>query len=79
MGALAEVTIPEGKRWIPKGMELAYGAKATTDITCVAETDPEQWTTDDPDLPVRVRAVRADGTPVVEGVIHLWVTEKPAR
>ena len=79
MGALAEATVPADKRWIPKGMEVAYTAKATSDITCVAETDPDQWTGDDPDLPVQVRAVRDDGTVVVEGVIKLWVTEKPAR
>lgn len=76
MGALAEATIPAGKRWIPKGMEVAYTAKADSDITCIAETDPEQWTSDDPDLPVRVRGVRADGTVVVEGVIRLWVTAR---
>ena len=76
MGALAEATIPPHKRWIPKGMEVAYTAKADSDITCIAETDPEQWTGDDPDLPVRVRGVRADGEVVVEGVIRLWVTEK---
>ncbi len=79
MGALAEATIPSHKRWIPKGMEVSYTAKATTDITCIAETDPEQWTGDDPDLPVRVRGVRADGTVVIEGVIRLWITEKPAK
>jgi acyl-coenzyme A thioesterase PaaI-like protein len=78
MGALAEATIPSTKRWIPKGMDIAYTAKATTDITCIAETDPEQWTGDDPDLPVRVRGVRKDGTVVIEGVIKLWVTERPA-
>ena len=77
MGALAESTIPENKRWIPKGMDIRYTAKATTDITCIAETDPEQWTSDNPDLPVRVKGVRADGTVVIEGVIKLWVTEKP--
>ena len=77
MGALAEATIPSNKRWIPKGMDISYTAKATTDITCIAETDPEQWTGDDPDLPVRVRGVRKDGTVVIEGVIRLWVTEKP--
>lgn len=76
MGALAEATIPSDKRWIPKGMEVAYTAKATSDITCIAETDPEQWTSDNPDLPVRVRGVRDDGTVVVEGVIKLWVTPK---
>jgi acyl-coenzyme A thioesterase PaaI-like protein len=76
MGALAEASIPAHKRWIPKGMEVSYTAKATTDITCIAETDPAQWVGDDPDLPVRVRGVRTDGTVVIEGVIKLWVTDK---
>ena len=79
MGALAEATIPADKRWIPKGMTVSYTAKATSDITCIAETEPEQWAGDDPDLPVTVRGVRDDGTVVVEGVIRLWVTEKPTR
>ena len=77
MGALAESTIPKNKRWIPKGMDISYTAKATTDITCIAETDPEQWTSDNPDLHVRVKGVRTDGVVVIEGVIKLWVTEKP--
>ena len=76
MGALAEATIPADKRWIPKGMEVAYTAKADSDITCIAETDAAQWTGDDPDLPVRVRGVRRDGEVVVEGVIRLWVTPR---
>lgn len=76
MGALAEATIPADKRWIPKGMEVAYTAKATSDIVCIAETDPEQWAGDDPNLPVRVRGVREDGTVVIEGVIRLWVTPR---
>lgn len=79
MGALAEATVPGDKRWIPKGMEVSYAAKATSNITCIAETDPEAWTGDDPDLPVRIRGVRDDGTVVVDGVIRLWVTEKPAK
>jgi acyl-coenzyme A thioesterase PaaI-like protein len=76
MGALAETTIPKTKRWIPKGMEVSYTAKATTDIRCIAETDQEQWDTANGDLPVRVKGVREDGTVVVEGVIKLWVTDK---
>jgi len=77
MGALAEVSIPGNKRWIPKGMDIAYTAKATSDITCIAETDAAQWSGDDPDLHVRVRGEREDGVVVIEGVIKLWVTEKP--
>ncbi|HEX5086782.1 MAG TPA: hotdog fold domain-containing protein [Nocardioides sp.] len=76
MGALAEATIPPGRRWIPKGMTVSYTAKAVGDITCIAETDAEQWTSPDPDLPVRVRGVASDGTVVIDGVINLWVTDK---
>ena len=79
MGALAEATIPTDNRWIPKGMTVSYTAKASGDITCIAETDPEQWSGTDPDVPVRVRGVRDDGAVVVEGVIRLWVTDKPVR
>ena len=81
MGALAEASIPAHLRWIPKGMEVSYTAKASSDITCFAETDPEQWTSDalpdsGGDLPVRVWATRDDGERVIEGVIKLWVTPK---
>jgi acyl-coenzyme A thioesterase PaaI-like protein len=78
MGALAEASVPPGRRWIPKAMKLDYTAKATTDITCIAETDPAHWS--DPgrsDVPVRVSARRADGTVVVQGVIELYVSDKP--
>ena len=79
MGALAEASIPSDKRWIPKGMDVSYTAKATTDITCSAETDPEQWESGDPDLHVRVRGQRTDGEVVITGVIKLWVTPKPPK
>ena len=79
MGALAEATIPRERRWIPKGMEVTYTAKADSDVTCIAETDPEQWTAalgDGYDLPVRVRGVRTDGTVVIEGEIRLWISPR---
>ena len=76
MGALAEASIASDKRWIPKGMEVAYTAKADSDVRCVAETDQEQWDGDDPDVPVRVKGVRKDGRVVIEGTIQLWVTDK---
>jgi acyl-coenzyme A thioesterase PaaI-like protein len=79
MGALAEATIAPTRRWIPRGMEVEYTAKATSDIRCVAETDPADWArAGDVEVPVRVTAVRDDGTPVVQGTIRLWVTDKPA-
>lgn len=75
MGALAEATIPAHLRWIPKGMELRYLAKATSTVTAIADTDPGDWT-EPGEVPVRVQAVRTDGTVVVEGVIRLHVTER---
>ena len=84
MGALAEATIPADKRWIPKGMTVAYTAKATSDITCVAETDAGQWSdaalpAEGGDVHVRVSGTRDDGEVVVEGEIRLWVTPRPQR
>ncbi|UYM04563.1 hotdog fold domain-containing protein [Solicola gregarius] len=77
MGMLAEATTPKGWRWLPKGMEVSYVAKATSNLVCVAESSQDDWDAA-PDVPVKVYAKRDDGTVVVEGVIHLWVTEKPA-
>jgi acyl-coenzyme A thioesterase PaaI-like protein len=83
MGALAEATIPANQRWIPKGMEVRYTAKADSDVLCIAETDPEDWlgeaVSGGREVPVRVTGVRRDGTIVVEGTIRLWVTERPAQ
>jgi acyl-coenzyme A thioesterase PaaI-like protein len=76
MGALAEVTIPREKRWIPMGMDVRYTAKSTSDIVCTAETDQAQWDEADGELQVRVKGTRDDGVVVAEGVIKLWVTPK---
>ena len=77
MGALAEATIAPTQRWIPKGMEVRYTAKADSDVLCIAETTADDWASA-PDVDVRVTCVRRDGTVVVEGTIHLWVTDRPA-
>ena len=77
MGALAEASIPRDRRWIPRGMEVAYVARADGDVTCIAETDDGVWTGSQREVPVRVRGALADGTVVIEGVIRLWVTPRP--
>lgn len=43
---------------------------------CEANTTEGDWDAA-PDVPVRIKATRADGTVTVEGVIRLWVTSKP--
>ena len=76
MGVLAEASIPSHLRWIPKGMDVQYTAKANSDIRVIAEVDDGAWE-NGPAVEVRVKALRDDDTVVVEGSIHLWVTEKP--
>ena len=77
MGALAEATVPAHLRWIPKGMEVRYPAKADTDLRIVAETRPEDW--QEGELPVSVKAYRADNTVVVEGNIYLHISQRPSK
>ncbi|WP_435199022.1 hotdog fold domain-containing protein [Janibacter sp. GS2] len=77
MGLLAEATCPQDRRWLPRGLQVSYLAKSTTDLLCVAETDPQQWAETPGDVEIRVRAVRTDGVVAVEGVIPVYVSMKP--
>lgn len=54
-------------------MNVNYVAKADSDIKVVATID-EEWKVGD--MQIKVNAYRADGLPVVQGYITLWVTEK---
>lgn len=74
MGTVAEASIPKHLRWIPKGMNVDYTAKAGSDITGIAEINPEDWKPGD--LEVKVTALDDKGTPVVKGVIRLWISKK---
>ena len=77
MGFLSEASIPKHLRWIPKGMQVNYTAKAGTDIRCEAVVDNEAWKPGD--LVVKVRAYDTNNVVVVDGEINLWVSEKPAK
>lgn len=77
MGGMAEASIPKHLRWLPKGMDVNYLAKSTTDLIAEARAEPDQWQPGD--MAVKVRAIDTQGTIVVEGVIRLWITEKPMR
>jgi len=43
-GMLTEISLPEGKRWIPSGMNVQYLAKAKTDLKAIAEGSGIDWT-----------------------------------
>ena len=44
-GMLTEISLPEGKRWIPSAMNVQYLAKAKTDLKAIAEGSGIDWTT----------------------------------
>jgi hypothetical protein len=77
MGAMTEASLPKHLRWLPKGMNVNYLAKSTTDITAEAKIDPTLWQAGD--VSVTVRAFDTHGTTVVDGEIRLWVSEKPVK
>lgn len=42
-GTMTDVSIPQGARWIPKGMTVEYLAKAKTDVRAVADGSDIDW------------------------------------
>lgn len=77
MGMLAEATVPASHRWIPKGMTVAYVAKATTSLRAVAQVDDVPTFGTEPfDLPVPVSVTDRAGTEVVRAVITIRVSPK---
>ncbi|WP_346056242.1 hotdog fold domain-containing protein [Amycolatopsis dongchuanensis] len=77
MGMLAEATVPDTHRWLPKGMTVSYVAKAKTSLRAVAEL-PElpEFGDEGFELPVPVTISDTRGEPVVTATITIWVTRK---
>jgi acyl-coenzyme A thioesterase PaaI-like protein len=42
-GSMTDASIPEGYRWIPKGMSVEYLAKGKTDVRAVADGSSIDW------------------------------------
>jgi acyl-coenzyme A thioesterase PaaI-like protein len=80
MGMLAEATVPPTHRWIPKGMTVAYLAKATTSLRASASLPELPDFGDAPfELTVPVSIRDAADTEVVHADITIWVTRRAAR
>jgi acyl-coenzyme A thioesterase PaaI-like protein len=78
MGMLAEATVPDTHRWIPKGMTVEYVKKARSDLRAFAELDPVPAFSgrDARDLDVPVWVVDRDGDEVLRGLITIKVSPK---
>jgi uncharacterized protein (TIGR00369 family) len=73
-GMLTEISLPEGKRWIPSGMNVQYLAKAKTDLKAVAEGSGIDWTTPGR-LTIPVDLFDTDGNKVFAAQIIMNIKE----
>lgn len=62
-GMTTTISIPEHARWIPKGMTVAYLAKAKTDLIVIAEAQDVDFAQEG-DVVVPVAAYDTEGTKV---------------
>jgi acyl-coenzyme A thioesterase PaaI-like protein len=71
-GSMTDASIPEGYRWIPKGMSVEYLAKVKTDVRAVADGSGIDWAQAG-DLVVPVDVFDTDGKKVFAARITMNV------
>jgi len=74
-GMMTDVSIPNSSKWIPKGMEVNYLAKAKTDIIAIADGRDIDWTTEG-DIQVPVSIKDTEGTEVFTAKITMNIKAK---
>jgi acyl-coenzyme A thioesterase PaaI-like protein len=76
-GTMMEASLPRTHRWIPKGMDIQYLAKAESDL--VARCAWTRVVSDvGEEVPVVVSVTDRAGTEVVRATIRMWVSPKRA-
>jgi len=76
-GMALDSVVPANMRWIPRGMTVAYIAKATGTITAVSEFDATMVQPGDVVIPIVVR--NASGKTVFTADITFYISLKKAR
>ncbi len=76
-GTLTEVSIPASMRWIPRGMQINYVAKATTDLHAEG-IFPDINEGEAQDVVVPVRVMDADDNVVVTADITMYLSPRSA-
>lgn len=79
-GLCSEASLPTSMRWIPKGMDVKYLAKARGRMRAVAVPGvPAVHSDNGYELPIAVSVTDPDGVEVAHADIRMWATPKPAR
>ena len=77
-GLMVDASLPKGMRWIPKGMQVQYLAKARGTLQAVAlPAQPIVAAAEGYALPVTVSVRDGVGTEVFSAVINMWMS--PAK
>jgi acyl-coenzyme A thioesterase PaaI-like protein len=76
MGALAEATVPDTHRWIPRGMTIDYLTKASGTLVAEATLALPKDLGDKVELPVEIALTDRKGHEVSHAQIRIWVTAK---
>lgn len=77
-GVCTDVSLPDGVRWIPKGMTVEYLALAKTDLRGVCNIDLETLKNWDfsKDFPAAVHVSDTSGKIVMQGTINMHLSKK---
>ncbi|MCK7592143.1 hotdog fold domain-containing protein [Pseudomarimonas salicorniae] len=79
-GLVSEASLPVSMRWIPKGMEVEYVAKASGRMHAEGRPEvPAVHADEGYELPIRVSVTDPGGTEVFRARIRMWATPKPRR
>ena len=78
MGLTAEASVPPDYRWIPKGMIVAYKAKARGTMHATASLELPEPLADGVEVPVQVSIADDEGIEVFTAEIRIWVTRRSA-
>jgi acyl-coenzyme A thioesterase PaaI-like protein len=79
-GVLAEAALPTSMRWIPKGMDVEYLARAKGRMRAEAQpTVPAVRADSGYELPIRVTVRDHQDNEVFRARIRMWVTPRLAR
>lgn len=73
-GLMAEATVKPDWRWIPKGMRVAYLAKAGSDLTARAQPAATATLDDGVNYDVEVSVFDTQDVEVMHATITLWIT-----
>lgn len=79
-GICTDVSLPDGVRWIPKGMTVEYISLAKTDLTGVCNIDLELLRNWDfsRDFPADVNVYNTSEQVVMRGTINIHLSKKKA-